>query len=140
MGRLEDPKREKYAQLRAGGASRYESMKGAGFDPNTNRNGTTVDSYKIENKKNPKTMDVINRINELKEKAAQGQILDRQARQSLLTEMALDETAAKADRLRATDILNRMCGDYDDHLRITGTAEISIEQIRKETWEKMKES
>lgn len=59
------------------------------------------------------------------------------ARQALLTEMALDEGAAKADRLRATDILNRMCGDYDDHISITGRMDMSIEEVRKETWEKM---
>lgn len=138
MPKLKNPRREKYAQLRADGKSRYEAMKGAGFMPTANRNCTCVNSYHIENKKDPRTMDVVKRIEELREKAEQGQILDRQARQSLLTEMALDETAAKADRLRATDILNRMCGDYDDHVSITGS--VSVEQIRKEAWEKMMES
>ena len=135
--RLKDPRKEKYAQLRADGKTRYESMKEAGYMPNGNRNATTVESYKHENVKDPKTMDVINRIEELRAKAEQNQILDRKARQALLTEMALDDGAARADRLRATDILNRMCGDYDDHISITGRMDMSIEEVRKETWEKM---
>ena len=135
--RLKNPRKEKYAQLRADGKSRYESMKGAGFMPNANRNATCVESYRVENEKDPKTMDVVKRIEELRAKAEQGQTLDRLARQALLTEMALDEGAAKADRLRATDILNRMCGDYDDHISITGRMDMSIEEVRKETWEKM---
>lgn len=138
MPRLKNARREKYCQLRADGKCRADAMKEAGFDKNGCRETARNHSYQIEWEKNPKTMDVINRIRELKEKAEQGQILDRQARQSLLTEMALDETAAKADRLRATDILNRMCGDYDDHVSITGS--VSVEQIRKEAWEKMMES
>lgn len=139
MPRLKNVRREKYAQLRADGKSRYEAMKGAGFMPNANKNATVVESWQKENVKDPKTMDIVNRIKELREQAERGQILDRQARQTLLTEMALDETAAKADRLRATDILNRMCGDYDDHIRVTGSMEMSIEEIRKEAWEKMRE-
>lgn len=58
--------------------------------------------------------------------AEKGAILDRKQRQAMLTEIALNDEEKTDNRLRATDMLNRMSGDYTDVVRSTVSGDVNL--------------
>lgn len=73
---------------------------------------------------------IMKRVEELRRKAEEDAILDRKARQALLTEFALDETVSNSDRLSAIDKLNKMSGDYSETIRQEITAQVDVKEER----------
>lgn len=135
MGKSKDgrltPRQEKYCERRAAGDSRAAAYKAAGFCPAGNRETARNNAEKMERSPGVGTA-ILHRIDELRESAERGAVLDRDARAALLSELALDTGARDADRVRAVDILCRMSGDY------TGVADIRVtvaaESERREAW------
>lgn len=78
-------------------------------------------------RRNPKIME---RVAELRRQAEAQAILDRQARQALLTNFALDETVSNSDRLSAIDKLNKMSGDYSETIRNEVSGQLDVKEER----------
>lgn len=80
-------------------------------------------------------------IKRLQEAADQNTILNRQQRQVMLTEIALDHEEKTDNRLRAADMLNRMGGDYTDVVRtnVTGGVELTYEERKRLIEEELQE-
>lgn len=129
-------KQEAYCQARAEGHSYREAYIKAGY---SNNNGHDVggNAFVLENM-SEKTKTILARIAQLKEQAKAGALMDREARQALLAELANDEEGARADRIRAIDLLNKMSGDYTERVIYEGNATVSIEDARREAWEALR--
>ena len=114
-GRLTD-KQERYCFERASGKGKADAYAAAGYSTNQSRESMRVNAAKME----LYDTTVIQRIRELKDAAAAGMVLDRDARIALLAEFALnkDGETGKKDRLRALDMLNKIAGDYSDAVRV----------------------
>lgn len=118
-------RQEKYCEGRAAGLSRSKAYKAAGYSPN----GSTVTAEQSAHRLDTESAaasTVRLRIEELRRRAAETAILSRDDRLRLLSELATDEAVKPQDRLRATDQLSRMCGDYNDSLRIEGQAAVML--------------
>ena len=61
------------------------------------------------------------RIAELRSEMDSHKIMDAAERRELLTQFARDELAAKTDRLKAMDLLNKMDGVYITRTQVSGT-------------------
>ena len=61
------------------------------------------------------------RIAELRSEMDSHKIMDAAERRELLTQFARDEEAAKPDRLKAMDLLNKMDGVYINKTQVSGT-------------------
>lgn len=124
-------KQEDMAQGIANGLTNAEAYRAAchlGDDVRANDN-----SYHML-KRNPKIME---RVNELRRQAEEQAILDRQARQALLTNFALDETVSNSDRLSAIDKLNKMSGDYSETIRNEVSGQIDVKEERHTVMENL---
>lgn len=77
------------------------------------------------------------RVAELQRQAEEEAILDRKARQALLTQFALDETVSNSDRLSAVDKLNKMSGDYSETIRQEISAQVDVKEERHLVIEKL---
>lgn len=123
-----NPKQKRYCRERAAGKNRGEAYVAAGYSDKD----ATASAYRLEHfmKCSEKIRAEIDRLTAAADKGA---ILDRKARQALLTEMALDTEEKTDNRLRATDMLNRMSGDYTDRVEQTysGSLNLSYEERRK---------
>ena len=129
-------KQEAYCRARAEGATYRQAYKEAGYKDNgDSSNGGSA--YTLEHL-SAKTKEILARIAQLKEQAEAGAIMDRQARQAMLTQLANDEEGARADRIRAIDLLCKMSGDYTERVIYEGTASVSIEDARKEAWDALR--
>lgn len=118
-------KQEKYCQLRAAGQSRPKAYKAAGYSPKGCRKTAEQNAYNMDTI-SPKATEIQQRIAELRSRNAEQSILSRNDRLLLLSELATDEAVKPQDRLRATDQLSRICGDYNDRLQIEGRAAVSL--------------
>lgn len=112
----------KYCRLRAAGKGYSEAYTEAGYSNKGGVNVARVNAYNME--KN--NTDILKRIKDLQDRADKGGIMDRKARQQLLTDLALDASVKDQDRLRAIDQLNRMNSDYNDTLKINADAGIQL--------------
>lgn len=132
-------RQQKYCIERANGKGPSEAYRAAGFKVSSARDAKD-NSYRLEHELqiSPKVQAEIAR---LKAEAEAGAILDRQARQALLTGIAVDLTEKTDNRLRATDMLNRMSGDYTDNIRSTveGAVNLSYEEKKRLFDEKLRE-
>lgn len=134
-GRALTEKQKRYCRLRADGESRRAAYKGAGYSGD----GKTANdnAYNLETR-SAKSTAILQRIAELQQRVEDGAIMDRSQRQALLTELAQDEEGARADRIRALDLLNKMCGDYTERVIYEGNSHVSIEDARAEAWDSLK--
>lgn len=129
-------KRQKaYCRRRADGEGRAKAYKGAGYSDKQTDASAEANARKMEKA----TAGILEEIARLQEEADAGAILDRQQRQTLLTRLALDKEGARADRIRALDLLAKMSGDYTERVIYEGTSRVSIEQARQEAWDSLKE-
>ena len=126
------PKMEQIAHELANGETHLQAYKNVysdrGSDATLNGNVYTL------LKDNPQ---IIERVHELQRQAEAGAIIDRKARQALLTQFALDETVSNSDRLSAVDKLNKMSGDYSETIRQEVTAQVDIKEERHLVIEKL---
>lgn len=102
------PANEKYCQARASGMTQrqaYRASRGPGQGDNT----ADVAACRIESDSK-----IALRIEELKRRAAQGLILDRDSLAAMLADMAADTSRSDGIRLKAADQLSRIIGAYDD--------------------------
>ena len=118
-------RQEKYCEGRAAGLSRSKAYKAAGYSPNGSTVTAEQSAHRLDTESAAASM-VRLRIEELRRRAAETAILSRDDRLRLLSELATDEAVKPQDRLRATDQLSRMCGDYNDSLRIEGQAAVML--------------
>ena len=119
------PMREGFAQDLANGMSQIEAYK-KNFNVTTDKVTTTQpNAWKTAH--DPAVM---KRVRELQAEAEKGAILDRKARQALLTRFAIDEDVSNSDRLSALDKLNKMSGDYSETIRneISGGLDVKVER------------
>lgn len=105
--------------------SRSKAYKAAGYSPNGSTVTAEQSAHRLDTESAAASM-VRLRIEELRSRAAEHAILSRDDRLRLLSELATDETVKPQDRLRATDQLARMTGDYNDRLTVTGSASVSL--------------
>lgn len=112
-------KHEKYCQARADGAGYADAYKAAGFSPDGSRDTARKNGYRIENT-GAYSADIVRRINDLKQAASDGAIMDRAARMALLSRVAVADDTRPADIVRAVDVMARMAGDY------TGAADVRV--------------
>lgn len=125
-------KQKKYAKARAEGKTMADAAIEAGYSAKCKRQNITADAWHREN--NPYTGELIKaEIRRLQKQAEEKALLDRQARQAFLTEIALDKEEKTDNRLRAADMLNRMSGDYTDVVRtsVTGGVELTYAEKKK---------
>lgn len=120
------PRMEKYAEGIAEGKSLVQAFSEA-YDTSNYTQGSKYSKSGEYIRKYPEIME---RVRELRKQAEEGAILDRQARQAMLTEIAVDETASRSDRLSALDKLNKMSGDYSETIRneISGGLDVKVER------------
>lgn len=118
-------RQERYCELRAEGQSRPKAYKGAGYSPEGCRKTAEQNAYNMDTR-GAKATEIAQRIEELRSRAAETAILSRDDRLRLLSELATDEDVKPQDRIRATDQIARMCGDYSDSLRITADAGVTL--------------
>lgn len=118
-------KQQKYCRERAKGKSYAEAYKAAGYSPGSNMNTMRQNAFTMENKSAKAEM-IRERILELMEREEKGAILNRQARQALLTEIALEHGEDTQNKLRAIDQLNRMSGDYTDRAIVEHQGAVSM--------------
>ena len=100
----------------------------------TSTNPNTIDPMASHMMADPK---IKARVEELQRQAEAGAILERKARQALLTKFALDETVSNSDRLSAIDKLNKMSGDYSETIRQEVSAQVDIKEERHLVVEKL---
>lgn len=103
------------------------------YNPN-NTDANTIDPWASHLMSNPKIKE---RVEELQKQAEAEAILDRRARQALLTNFALDETVSNSDRLSAVDKLNKMSGDYSETIRQEISAQVDVKEERHLVIEKL---
>lgn len=125
-------KQEDMAQGIANGLTNTEAYKQA-YHVGDDLYDDKVNAYKTL-KRNPKIME---RVNQLRRQAEEQAILDRQARQALLTNFALDETVSNSDRLSAIDKLNKMSGDYSETIRNEVSGQIDVKEERHTVMENL---
>lgn len=123
-----------YTKRRAAGEGRAKAYKGAGYSDKQTDASAEANARKMEHA-NPA---ILREIERLQAEAEQGAIIDRIQRQTLLTRIALDTDKATADRVRAVDLLCKMSGDYTERVIYEGNAHVSIEDARREAWERLR--
>lgn len=114
-------KQKRFARGIVEGKSNSEAYKDAGYCRNGNATTIFTNAYHLKNEE--KIQAEIARLRSLAEKRA---ILNREERQALLTEIAVEKKNDMPDRLRAMDQLNRMSGDYTDTIRTTVNAKVEM--------------
>jgi len=95
---------------------------------NSNADAYIKAGYKVKSKKAAaacaakllKKANIQARIAELRKEFASCKIMDAAERRELLTQFARDEEAAKPDRLKAMDLLNKMDGVYINKTQVSG--------------------
>lgn len=91
-----------------------EAYKKAGYKVKSD-NAAAVGAAKLLRK-----VKVQKRIEELRREMDSRKIMDAAERRELLTQFARDEETAKADRLKAMDLLNKMDGVYINKTQVSG--------------------
>ena len=121
-------RQKKYCEGRAMGKGYAEAYTDAGYASCGEL--TKTNAYHLEHTRliSPKIQAEIAR---LKRMAEEGAVLDRQARQAKLTEIALDDEEKTDNRLRAFDMLNRMSGDYTDNIRSESVNKVQLSYEEK---------
>lgn len=114
-------RQKKYCRERAKGKTLKQSYIDAGYSPTD----ACRSAIRLENEF-PVSPLIKSEIARLSAMADKGAVLDRKQRQALLTEVALDLEEKTDNRLRATDMLNRMSGDYTDVVRSTVTGDVNL--------------
>lgn len=118
-------RQRKYARARAEGLDYADAYEKAGYSMKCKKSNRRMDAYHLENSR-PVSPLIRAEIKRLQDAADAKAILNRQQRQALLTEVALDREEKTDNRLRAADMLNRMSGDYTDVVRSTVTGDVSL--------------
>lgn len=128
MGATElTPRQKKYCRERANGKTRKDAYIAAGYSPSD----AAKSGYLLEKGRAISPL-IQKEIARLQAMADKGAVLNRKARQALLTEIALDETEKTDNKLRSIDMLNRMAGDYTDRIEQTGTVTLMSYEERKQ--------
>ena len=129
-----------YCRERAKGKSRAQAWEDAGYSTRYDRDMRNRNAYNMEHYGNQAEL-IQAEIERLRKQAEDGAILDRQQRQALLSEIALNNEEKSDNRLRAMDILNRMGGDYTDRVEqvVSGALAMSYEERKKLLEEGLKE-
>lgn len=142
MARKMTEKERKYAQARASGLGYTDAYIEAGYSCKGGCRQTACDNARQwENADNERGRRIRAEIERLQKLADNKTILERRQRQALLTEIALDNEEKTDNRLRATDMLNRMSGDYTDNVRtaVTGGVELTYEERKRLIEEELEE-
>lgn len=108
MGNGLTARQREFARNVASGMPTVESYKAAGYSAHAEK--ATLRKRSSELAHNPKVAREIRRLQKLVEKKM---ILSQEQRSALLTELAVDQEKATADRIRAVDVLNKMSGVYN---------------------------
>ena len=121
-------KQKKYCRERAMGKGYGEAYLDAGY--NRKPEEAKHEAYRLEHlvPSSERIQKEIARLQALAEKKA---LLNREQRQALLTEIALDDTEKTDNRLRAADMLNRMSGDYTDNIRSESVNKVQLSYEEK---------
>lgn len=133
-------KQKDYAKYRAEGYGYAEARIKAGYSAKMKKSNIRRDAIRMEYVK-PCAEKIQAEIKRLQAAAEAQAIIDRKQRQVLLTEIALDDGEKTDNRLRATDMLNRMSGDYTDNVRtsVSGGVELTYEERKKLLEEELEE-
>lgn len=115
---------KKFARERAKGKSYAEAYGDAGYGSGTSEENKRKNAYKLENVSASADM-IKSEIARLQKLADEGAIAERRHRQAILTEILLNSEEATADRLRASDQLARMSGDYTDRIQTENITRLS---------------
>lgn len=116
-----------FARARADGKTLKESYTQAGYSTEGKEKTYTENAFRLSN-----TEKVREEIERLQRQVDAGNILSREQRLAMLSELASDADGCtgKKDRLRALDMLAKMHGDYSETVvnRIDGAIEIDRKQ------------
>lgn len=116
-----------FARARADGKTLRESYTQAGYSDGGNDHTLRNNAFQLERKDKVRT-----EIERLQKQVEAGNILSREQRLAMLSELASDADGCtgKKDRLRALDMLAKMHGDYTETVvnRIDGAIEIDRKQ------------
>jgi len=141
VGALKSPKREKFCQNIAKGMSDTDAYKKSGYSTK-NMKPATINREAHELRKNP---NISARIKELQEKAETDVVMSVRERMVWLTNLIngtykekvlvegveAEREAYTPDKLKALDILNKMCGTYIEKVEQINPPSIVIERPKK---------
>ena len=129
-------KQEKYVQNLIQGMSQRQAYKDA--YPNAAKwKDETVDSKASVLLNKGAKGKVLARYKELLKKTEDNAIMNAKERRKWLTMQILNNDNSLSDRLKAMDILNRMDGEYNEKIKITGEINtnpfdsLSVEELKK---------
>ncbi len=111
------PKQEKFCELYAQSGNATQSAVGAGYSKKT------AEVIGCENLRKPNIADQIRSLTEAEKNT---RIATAAERQEFLTSMFRDDEADPKDRLKATEVLGRMQGDFIDKLHLTGNVKNTV--------------
>lgn len=124
-------RQQKYCEGRAEGKTMPQAFIDAGYSvTEKSRKHAKTNAYHLETSKKISPL-IQAEIARLKRVAEEGAILNREARQAMLTEIALDAEEKTDNRLRAADMLNRMSGDYTDNIRSESVNKVQLSYAEK---------
>lgn len=129
-------KQEKYVQNLIQGMSQRQAYKDA--YPNAVKwKDETVDSKASVLLNKGAKGKVLARYKELLKKTEDNAIMNAKERRKWLTMQILNDDNSLSDRLKAMDILNKMDGEYNEKIKITGEINtnpfdsLSVEELKK---------
>lgn len=121
MPALENSRQERYAQNLLQGMSQRDAYRDA-FPSSQKWKDTTVDAKASALASQPEIQD---RLQELKDAAANDAIINRQERMIILSNIATDVEMHPKQRMQAIDILNKMDGDYVKRVEATVSGDLT---------------
>ena len=121
MPALENSRQERYAQNLIQGMSQRDAYRDA-FPSAAKWKDATVDVRASELASQPEIQD---RLQELKDAAANDAIINRQERMIILSDIATDVEMHPKQRMQAIDILNKMDGDYVKRVEATVSGDLT---------------
>lgn len=122
MGVLSNAKNEKFAQGIFEGLSQRKAYRAA-FPSSRKWKDSTVDSRASELYK---TSEILGRVKELQENAADDSILSVIERKKWLSELIEKDDERTENKLKALDLLNKMDGEYTTKIEADVNTELNI--------------
>lgn len=121
MPALINSRHERYVQNLIQGMSQRDAYRDA-FTSSMKWKDTTVDAKASALASQPEIQD---RLQELKDAAANDAIINRQERMIILSNIATDVEMHPKQRMQAIDILNKMDGDYVKRVEATVSGDLT---------------
>lgn len=120
MGVLKDAKEEQFAQLVASGTTQTEAYKV--IRPQARNYKPETVYSKASHMAKRETVKA--RIVEIKEETSRLEGMSREFKRKKLQEIVEDFESSTNDKLRAIDLDNKMCGEYETKLKMTADVEV----------------